>query len=108
MGPRQGLQLGPAFANAGRAILTWNALGMNLDLRGEKPEILTVHPFSCEEGPRSTAALRLIVQPYDEDEKKDDNFFFFQVMEHGWNEIDRGKTCTTATLSTTNPTWAEP
>jgi hypothetical protein len=40
-----------------------------------------------------TAALRLIVQPYDEDEEKNYQFFFsfFQVMEHGWNEIDRGE-----------------
>ena len=40
-----------------------------------------------------TAALRLFVQPYDEDEEKDDQFFFllFQVMEHRWNEIDKGK-----------------
>jgi hypothetical protein len=52
----------------------------------------------CGEGPRSrsygrTAALRLIVQPCDEDEEKDDEFFFsfFLVMEHRWNEIDRGK-----------------
>jgi hypothetical protein len=35
--------------------------------------------------------LRLIVQPYDEDE--DDGYFFvlFLVMKHQWNEIDRGK-----------------
>jgi hypothetical protein len=52
---------------------------------------------------RRTAALRLIVQPCDEDEQ----FFYpvFQVMEHQWNEIDRGKpttrrkTCPSATLS---------
>jgi hypothetical protein len=32
------------------------------------------------------------VQPYDEDEERDDRFFsFFQVMEHQWYEIDRGK-----------------
>jgi hypothetical protein len=33
------------------------------------------------------------VQPCDEDEEKDDPFFFsfFQVLEHRWNEIDRGK-----------------
>jgi hypothetical protein len=55
------------------------------------------HFFFCGEGPRSrsyglTAALRLIVQPCDEDEEKDDQFFlFFQVMEHRWNETDRGK-----------------
>jgi hypothetical protein len=56
-----------------------------------------MHLF-CGEGPRSrsygrTAALRLIVQPCDEDEEKDDQFFlsFFQLMEHRWNEIDRGK-----------------
>jgi hypothetical protein len=55
------------------------------------------------------------VQPYDEDE--DDDYFFdlFVVMEHRWNEIDRGKpknsgekTCPSATLSTTNPTWTGP
>jgi hypothetical protein len=48
-------------------------------------------------------------QSYDEDEQ-----FFYQVlqlMEHQWNEIDRGKlttrrkTCPSATLPTTNPTW---
>jgi hypothetical protein len=49
--------------------------------------------FFCGEGPRSrsygrTAALRLIVQPCNED---DQFFHFFQVMEHRWNEIDRGK-----------------
>jgi hypothetical protein len=31
------------------------------------------------------------VQPCGEDEEKDDKFFsFFQVIEHRWNEIDRG------------------
>jgi hypothetical protein len=36
----------------------------------------------------ATDALRLIVQPYDED----DYFVsFFRVMEHRWNEIDRRK-----------------
>jgi hypothetical protein len=52
--------------------------------------------FFSGEGPRSrrygrTAVLRLIVQPCDEDE--DDYYFFvlFLVMEHRWNEIDRGK-----------------
>jgi hypothetical protein len=43
--------------------------------------------------------------------------FFYQVlqlMEHQWNEIDRGKpttrrkTCPSATLSTTNLTWTDP
>jgi hypothetical protein len=53
--------------------------------------------FFCGEGPRNrsygrTAALRLIVQPCAEDERKMISFFiFFQVMEHRWNEIDRGK-----------------
>jgi hypothetical protein len=47
--------------------------------------------FFCGEGPRSrcygrTAALRLIVQPCDEDD-----FLFLRVMEHWWNENDRGK-----------------
>jgi hypothetical protein len=39
-------------------------------------------------------------------------FVLFLVLEHRWNEIDRGKnrrtrgkTCPSATLSTTNPTW---
>jgi hypothetical protein len=73
--------------------------------------------FFNGEGPRSrcygrTTALRLFVQPYDEDEQ----FFYqvLQVMEHQWNEIDREKpttrrkTCPNATLSTTNPTWTDP
>jgi hypothetical protein len=34
--------------------------------------------------------MRLIVQPYDEDED-DDYFVLFLIMEHRWNEIDRGK-----------------
>jgi hypothetical protein len=62
--------------------------------------LFTKHPtikrqyIYCGEGPRSrcygrTAALRLIVQPCDED---DQFFSFFHVMEHRWNEIDRGKT----------------
>jgi hypothetical protein len=49
------------------------------------------------EGPRSrrygrTAAVRLIVRPY-EDDDDDDYYYFFLllVMEHRWNEIDRGK-----------------
>jgi hypothetical protein len=39
---------------------------------------------------------------------------FLQLMEHQWNEIDRGKpktrrkTCSSATLSTTNLTWTWP
>jgi hypothetical protein len=51
----------------------------------------------CGEGLRSrcygrTAVLRLIVQPCDEDEEKDDWFFpLFRVMEHRWNEIYSGK-----------------
>jgi hypothetical protein len=44
-------------------------------------------------------------------------FSYFRVMEHRWNEINRGKpenrstrgkTCPSATLSTTNPTWTDP
>jgi hypothetical protein len=40
-----------------------------------------INPFFCGEGPRSryygrTTALKLIVQPCDEDEEKDDQFFF--------------------------------
>jgi hypothetical protein len=53
-----------------------------------------------------------LYNPRDEDE-----VFFYQVlqlMEHHWNEIDRGKpttrrkTCPSATLSITNPTWTDP
>jgi hypothetical protein len=73
--------------------------------------------FLRDEGPRSrcygrTAALRPLVQPL---------WWrwavFYQVsqlMEHQWNEIDRGKpttrrkTCPSATLSTTNLTWTDP
>jgi hypothetical protein len=45
------------------------------------------------EGPHSrrygrTAALRLLVQSCDED---DNDYVLFLVMEHWWNEIDRGK-----------------
>jgi hypothetical protein len=43
---------------------------------------LWLYLFSCGEEPRSrsygrTAALRLIVQPCNEDEEKDDYFFHF-------------------------------
>jgi hypothetical protein len=78
--------------------------------------------FFCGEGPRSrcygrSAALRLIVQTCDEDDEKDDQFFFFIFPSNGspveWNwqgktEVLGGKTCPSATLSTTNPTWTDP
>jgi hypothetical protein len=56
------------------------------------------------------------VQPYDEDEEIDDQFFsLFSVMLHRWIEIDRGKpkysgkkTCPSTTFSTTDPTWTDP
>jgi hypothetical protein len=41
-------------------------------------------------------------------------FSFFLVMEQRWNEVTgknrstRGKTCSNANLSTTNPTWTDP
>jgi hypothetical protein len=46
----------------------------------------------------------------------DEQYFYqvLQLMEHQWNEIDRGKpttrrkTCPNATLSTTNLTWTWP
>jgi hypothetical protein len=31
------------------------------------------------------------MQPCDEDEEKDDQFSVLQVMEHRWNETERGK-----------------
>jgi hypothetical protein len=56
-----------------------------------------------------TAALRLIVQLCDEGDS------FFRVMEHRWNEMDRGKPkysggkpCPSATLSSTNPSLIFP
>jgi hypothetical protein len=75
--------------------------------------------FLRGEGPRSrcygrTAALRLLVQPL---WWRWAVFFcqVLQLMEHQWNEIDRGKptttrrkTCPSATLSTTNLTWTDP
>jgi hypothetical protein len=73
--------------------------------------------FFLGEGPRSRrfAALRFIVQPYD-----DDYFFsFLRVMEYRWNETDRrkpkysgggggGGTCPRAPLGVTNPAWTDP
>jgi hypothetical protein len=41
-------------------------------------------------------------------------FVLFEVMKHWWNEIDRekprysGKSCPSANLSITNPTWTDP
>ena len=77
--------------------------------------------FFCGEGPRSrcygpTAALRLIVQPCDEDEEKEDQFFLicpsnWATVEWNWQgktEVLGGKTCPSATLSITNPTWTDP
>jgi hypothetical protein len=67
---------------------------------------LFVLVFFNGEGPCSrrygrTAAMRLIVQPYDEDE---DYFLsFFLGIEHRWKNTEElgGKTCPSATLSTT-------
>jgi hypothetical protein len=56
-----------------------------------------------------------LCNPCDEDEEKDDQFSsFFQVMEHRWNEVYRrnpkysGKNLSSATFSSTNPTWIDP
>jgi hypothetical protein len=56
----------------------------------------TLPHFFSGEGPCSrhygrTAAMRLLVQPCDEDEDDDYFFVLFLVMEQRWNEIDRGK-----------------
>jgi hypothetical protein len=40
---------------------------------------------------KGPAASRLLAQPCDEHDDDDDFFVFFLVMEHRWNEIDRGK-----------------
>jgi hypothetical protein len=80
-----------------------------------------VYRVSCSgEGPCSrrygrTAALRLLVQPCDEDDD-DDYYFFCPFPSNGApaekstreNRRTRGKTCSSATLSTTNPTWTDP
>ena len=68
----------------------------------------------CGEGPHSrcygrTAAMKLILQPCDED----DLVFPCNGAPVEWNwqgktEILGGKTCPSATLSTTNPTWTDP
>jgi hypothetical protein len=66
----------------------------------------------CGEGPRSRcygriATLRLIVQTCDKDKEKDDQFFHC-VMEHRWNEIDRGKPKYSGkNLSTTKSIWTD-
>jgi hypothetical protein len=79
-----------------------------------------LHRHLFLEGPRSrsygrTTALRLLVQPCDEDEQKDDQFFHFSKQWStgglkctGENRSTRGKTCPNATLSTINPTWTRP
>jgi hypothetical protein len=75
--------------------------------------------FFVVRGPRSwcygrTAALRLIVQPLWWRWGWAVFYQVLQLMEHQWNEIDRRKpttrrkTCPSATLSTTNPTWTDP
>jgi hypothetical protein len=77
--------------------------------------------FFILEGPRSksygrTAAWRFIVQPCDEDEEKDDLFFFIfssngTPVEWNWQgktEVLGEKPCPSATLSTANPTRMDP
>ena len=73
-----------------------------------KSAIVRTETVQCFcEGPRSrcygrTAALRLIVQPFDED---DQLFAFLLGMKlTGERRITRGKTCLSVTLSTTNHT----
>jgi hypothetical protein len=76
--------------------------------------------FSFIEGPRSrcygrTAALRLIVQLYEE---ADGDYEVFSAFSFQWstggmkltgeNRSTWRKTCPSATLSTTNPTWTDP
>jgi hypothetical protein len=72
------------------------------------------------EGPRRrcygrTAALRLIVQPCDADERWLISFFIFPSngapVEWNWQgktDVLGGKTCPSASLSTTNFTWTDP
>ena len=73
--------------------------------------------FLFIEGPRSrcyrrTAALRLIVQPCDEDDEVFSAFPFEWstggMKLAGENRSTRGRICPSATLSTKNPTWTDP
>jgi hypothetical protein len=65
----------------------------------------------CDEGPSHRSLKAFCATPMTM--MKMSSFFYqvLQLMEHQWNEIDRGKlttrrkTCPSATLSTTNLTW---
>jgi hypothetical protein len=92
---------------------SWSPKGLPRPVMGLLYLYLTP-TFLVGEGPRircygRTAALRLIVQPCDEDEDEQFLYQVLRVMDHQWNEIDRGKptTCPNATLSTTNLTWTD-
>jgi hypothetical protein len=80
------------------------------------PKLNTGFCVCVVRGPRSrcygrTTALRLIVQPLWW--RSAVSYQVLQLMEHQWNEIDRGKpttrrkTCLSATLSTANLTWTD-
>jgi hypothetical protein len=75
-------------------------LGLHGTLQGELHTTQVIQDtlfFLHGEGPRSrcygrTTALRLFVEPYDEDKDEQFSYHVLQVMEHQWNEIDRGET----------------
>jgi hypothetical protein len=63
----------------------------------------------------ATDPPQLIVQPYEEDDEDDEVFSAFPfywstdgMKLTGENRSTRRKTCPSATLFTTNPTWTEP
>jgi hypothetical protein len=82
--------------------------------------VATVRFFFCGEGaPQLMLRTHRSLKAYCATPKmkmRMSNFFYqvLQVMEHRWNEINRGKpttrrkTCPSATLSTTNLTWTWP
>jgi hypothetical protein len=109
---------GASVASAAGPFTTQKTHTHNFKNEGEETGTVTKEAYFMWilliEGPRSrcygcTAALRFIVQHCDEDDEVLSVFFI--LMEDRWNEIDRGKpkysekTCPSATLSTTNPTW---
>jgi hypothetical protein len=93
-----GLPTGPLFCKDKHVLFftSMKLIGISVRVSSWNFPCFTVKRFFFCERPRSrsygrTAALRLLVQPCDEDERWSVFFLFLQVMEHRWNEIDRVK-----------------